>query len=66
MVDGTQLALGTSNWEESYFMASRNVELVFRDSPLAPQAAGIFDRLWTSPYAFALEPLKVYEKRKVD
>jgi len=66
VVDGTQLALGTSNWEESYFMASRNVELVFRDSPLAPQAAGIFDRLWTSPYAFALEPLKVYEKRKVD
>ena len=66
VVDGTQLALGTSTWEESYFMASRNVELVFRDSPLAPQAAGIFDRLWTSPYAFALEPLKVYEKRKVD
>jgi len=33
VVDGTQLALGTSNWEESYFMESRNVELIFRDSP---------------------------------
>lgn len=66
VVDGTQLALGTSNWEESYFMASRNVELIFRDSPLAAQAAGIFDRLWTSRYAAPLEPMKTYEKRKVD
>jgi len=66
VVDGTQLALGTSNWEESYFMESRNVELIFRDSPLANQATGIFDRLWTSHYAFTLDPLKTYEKRKVD
>jgi phosphatidylserine/phosphatidylglycerophosphate/cardiolipin synthase-like enzyme len=66
VVDGTQLALGTSNWEESYFMESRNVELIFRESPLATQAAGIFDRLWNSRYAFALDPTKAYEKRKVD
>jgi phosphatidylserine/phosphatidylglycerophosphate/cardiolipin synthase-like enzyme len=66
VVDGTQLALGTSNWEESYFAESRNVELIFRDSPLATQAAGIFDRLWNSRYAIALEPTKTYEKRKVD
>jgi len=66
VVDGTQLALGTSNWEESYFMESRNVELIFRDSPLAAQATGIFDRLWNSRYAFALDPVKTYEKRKVD
>jgi phosphatidylserine/phosphatidylglycerophosphate/cardiolipin synthase-like enzyme len=66
VVDGTQLALGTSNWEESYFMESRNIELVFRDSPLAAQAAGIFDRLWASRYAFALDPTRTYEKRNVD
>jgi phosphatidylserine/phosphatidylglycerophosphate/cardiolipin synthase-like enzyme len=66
VVDGAQLALGTSNWEESYFMDSRNIELLFRDSPLAIQAAQIFDRLWNSPYAFALDPVKAYEKRKVD
>jgi hypothetical protein len=47
-------------------MESRNVELIFRDSPLANQATGIFDRLWTSHYAFTLDPLKTYEKRKVD
>jgi len=66
VVDGTHLALGTSNWEESYFMDSRNVELLFRDSPLAAQAVRIHDRLWNSRYAFPLDPSKTYEKRKVD
>jgi phosphatidylserine/phosphatidylglycerophosphate/cardiolipin synthase-like enzyme len=66
VVDEAHLALGTSNWEESYFLDSRNIELLFRDSPLATQAAQIFDRLWNSPYAFALDPVKAYEKRKVD
>lgn len=66
VVDETHLALGTSNWEESYFSNSRNIELIFRDSPLATQAARIHDRLWNSRYAFALDPMKVYEKRKVD
>jgi phosphatidylserine/phosphatidylglycerophosphate/cardiolipin synthase-like enzyme len=66
VADETHLALGTSNWEEGYFSESRNIELLFRDSPLAAQAARIFDRLWDSRYAFALDPIKVYEKRKVD
>jgi phosphatidylserine/phosphatidylglycerophosphate/cardiolipin synthase-like enzyme len=66
VVDETHLVLGTSNWEESYFMDSRNIEVVFRDSPLAAQAARIHDRLWTSRYAAPLEPMKAYEKRKVD
>ena len=66
VVDEAQLVLGTSNWEESYFTDSRNIELIFRDSPLAAQAARIHDRLWTSRYAFVLDPAKVYEKRKVD
>ena len=66
VVDDTHLALGTSNWEGSYFTESRNIELIFRDSPLAGQAAGIFDRLWGSRYAFSLDPMKAYEKRKVD
>jgi phosphatidylserine/phosphatidylglycerophosphate/cardiolipin synthase-like enzyme len=66
VVDDTHLLLGTSNWEESYFAESRNIELVFRDSPLAAQAARIHDRLWSSRYAFPLEPMKGYERRKVD
>jgi len=66
VVDEAHLALGTSNWEESYFTGSRNIEVVFRDSPLAAQAARIHDRLWNSRYAFALDPAKTYERRKVD
>jgi phosphatidylserine/phosphatidylglycerophosphate/cardiolipin synthase-like enzyme len=66
VVDETHLILGTSNWEESYFTESRNVELIFRDSLLAVQAMHIHDRLWNSRYAFALDPAKSYEKRKVD
>ena len=66
VVDDTHLALGTSNWEENYFLDSRNVELIFRDSPLAAQATRIHERLWASTYAFALDPAKAYERRKVD
>jgi len=66
VVDDTHLALGTSNWEESYFSGSRNIELVFRDSALAAQVIRIHDRLWNSRYAFVLDPAKAYEKRKVD
>ena len=66
VVDETHLALGTSNWEESYFTDSRNIELIFRDSPMAAQAARIHDRLWNSRFAFVLDPAKTYEKRKVD
>jgi len=66
VVDEAHLALGTSNWEESYFTESRNLELIFRDSPLAAQAARIHDRLWNSRYATPLDPVKTYEKRKVD
>ena len=66
VVDGMHLVIGTSNWEESYFMDSRNVELIFRDSPLAAQAVRIHDRLWKSRFAFPLDPAKTYEKRKVD
>ncbi|MCE1203805.1 MAG: phospholipase D-like domain-containing protein [Holophagaceae bacterium] len=66
VVDEAHLALGTSNWEEGYFTESRNIEVVFRDSPLAAQAARVHDRLWSSRYAFALDPAGVYEKRKVD
>ena len=55
VVDEAHLALGTSNWEESYFTESRNLELIFRDSPLAAQAARIHDRLWNSRYATPLD-----------
>ncbi|HEX9010142.1 MAG TPA: phospholipase D-like domain-containing protein [Holophagaceae bacterium] len=66
VVDDSVLWLGTSNWEEGYFEDSRNVEAILRDPALAAQGAAIFDRLWGSRFAFPLDPVKAYEKRKVD
>ena len=66
VVDDDVLWLGTSNWEESYFADSRNVEAILRDPVMAAQGAAIFDRLWGSRFAFPLDPGKTYEKRKVD
>ena len=66
VVDDDVFWLGTSNWEEGYFTDSRNVEAIFRDPALARQGAAIFDRLWGSRFAFPLDPVKAYEKRKID
>lgn len=66
VVDDGVLWLGTSNWEEGYFEDSRNVEAIFRDPSLTAQGAAIFDRLWASRFVFPLDPVKTYEKRKVD
>ena len=66
VVDDGVLWLGTSNWEESYFLDSRNVEAILRDPVLAAQGAAIFDRLWGSRFVAPLDPMKAYEKRKVD
>jgi phosphatidylserine/phosphatidylglycerophosphate/cardiolipin synthase-like enzyme len=66
VVDDSILWVGTSNWEQDYFMASRNVEVILRQQPLATQGGEIFKKLWTSPYAAPLEPMKTYVPRKVD
>jgi phosphatidylserine/phosphatidylglycerophosphate/cardiolipin synthase-like enzyme len=66
VVDDSILWVGTSNWEQDYFMSSRNVEVILRQQPLATQGGEIFKRLWTSPYAAPLEPMKTYVPRKVD
>jgi phosphatidylserine/phosphatidylglycerophosphate/cardiolipin synthase-like enzyme len=66
VVDDRILWVGTSNWEEDYFTASRNVELILRKESLALQGRDIFRRLWDSPYAAPIEPLRTYSPRKVD
>jgi len=63
-VDGEVLWLGTSNWSQDYFTASRNVEIIAREKKLATQADGIFDRLWNSRFCTRLDPGKVYTPRK--
>ena len=49
VVDGSTLWLGTSNWEEDYFEASRNVEVILHQPELVSQAGEVFGRLWTAP-----------------
>ncbi|NTV74301.1 MAG: phospholipase, partial [Holophaga sp.] len=66
VLDGATLWVGTSNWEEDYFEASRNVEAILRQPALAKQGGEIFEKLWTSGYVKKLEPMKAYTPRKVD
>lgn len=50
VVDGRNFWLGTSNWGHGYFLGSRNVELVFRNSTLATQGQAIFAHVLRQPY----------------
>jgi len=63
-VDGEILWLGTSNWSQDYFTASRNVEIIAREKGLTAQADGIFERLWNSRFCTRLDPGKTYMPRK--
>jgi phosphatidylserine/phosphatidylglycerophosphate/cardiolipin synthase-like enzyme len=60
VVDDETLWVGTSNWSHGYFSATRGVELIFRQPELARTGAEIFGKLWASPYAAKVDPLKEY------
>lgn len=65
VADEHQLWLGTTNWERGMFMASRNVDAVFRRPVLAKQAQQIFNRLWKSSYSAPVDPSKDYVPPRV-
>jgi phosphatidylserine/phosphatidylglycerophosphate/cardiolipin synthase-like enzyme len=50
VVDGQRGWLGTSNWEYSYFMTSRDMGLVFEGKSLAGRLQQFFERDWDGPY----------------
>jgi phosphatidylserine/phosphatidylglycerophosphate/cardiolipin synthase-like enzyme len=56
VTDSEWLWVGTSNWEPSYFMDSRNVGVLVRHAGLAKQADGIFQRSWSAPSALVFGP----------
>jgi phosphatidylserine/phosphatidylglycerophosphate/cardiolipin synthase-like enzyme len=60
IVDGATLWLGTSNWSADYFEASRNVELILRDTPLCGPAQEIFRRIWDSTCAQMIDLSRAY------
>lgn len=65
VVDGRRLWVGTSNWERDYFEQSRNAS-VFIDGGETPQRAQrCFDALWTSDYAYRVDPAASYEAPRV-
>lgn len=46
--------VGSENWSENYFSASRNVGIILKDAAVAKQLNDIFARVWGSAYAKAL------------
>jgi phosphatidylserine/phosphatidylglycerophosphate/cardiolipin synthase-like enzyme len=56
VVDSSWLWLGTSNWEPSYFLTTRNVGLTVHHADLARSARRVFDKDWTSPTATPFGP----------
>lgn len=63
VTDGEWLWLGTSNWDPSYFMSSRNIGVTLRHRRLAAQVRGIFETSWQAPSAVALNDGVTLEKR---
>ena len=51
VVDGEWLWVGTSNWEPSYFLDTRNLGLTVHDPELAGEAARSFTASWNAPTA---------------
>jgi phosphatidylserine/phosphatidylglycerophosphate/cardiolipin synthase-like enzyme len=56
VVDGEWLWVGTSNWEPSYFLGTRNLGLTVHDPVLAKQADVIFAASWNAPGAAPYGP----------
>lgn len=59
-VDDNVSWIGTSNWEHSYFYGSRNIEIVSTLPPIATTLDTLFEALWTSKYAYLIDPATEY------
>jgi phosphatidylserine/phosphatidylglycerophosphate/cardiolipin synthase-like enzyme len=56
VADTSWLWLGTSNWQPSYFLTTRNVGLTVHHAELARAARRVFEQDWKSPTAVAYGP----------
>jgi phosphatidylserine/phosphatidylglycerophosphate/cardiolipin synthase-like enzyme len=61
VVDGRRVWIGTSNWERSYFYASRNVGLMVESEKLARRLDRFFVDNWDGPYAARVDPCGSYQ-----
>lgn len=55
LVDGASAWVGTENWSQDYFTQSRNVGVILKTPEVADKLGQIFERVWNSSYAKALE-----------
>ena len=58
VIDGRWSWVGTSNFSRDYYYGSRNVGLVIEGEEPAKRLDAFFEKLWTSPYAEAVDPKK--------
>ena len=56
MVTGDDSWIGTSNWEPSYFLNTRNVALNVHNAAIAAQLRRVFWNDWSQPTAVAFTP----------
>jgi len=63
VTDNEWLWLGTSNWDPSYFLSSRNIGVTMQHRRLAAQVRAIFETSWRMPSAVALATGVELEKR---
>jgi hypothetical protein len=63
VTDNEWLWLGTSNWDPSYFLSSRNIGVTMQHRKLAAQVRAIFETSWRMPSAVALAEGVTLEKR---
>jgi phosphatidylserine/phosphatidylglycerophosphate/cardiolipin synthase-like enzyme len=63
VADGEWLWLGTSNWDPSYFLSSRNLGVTLRHRPLAARVRGVFETSWRAPGAKAIREGVELERR---
>jgi phosphatidylserine/phosphatidylglycerophosphate/cardiolipin synthase-like enzyme len=64
-VDGDRFWLGTSNWEKSYFHASRNMGVVARHRRVAGELDRGFDAVWESVHAEPVDPAREYPRKRI-
>ncbi len=63
VTDGEWLWLGTSNWDPSYFVSSRNLGVTLQHKGLAGRVRSVFETSWRAPSAVPLVAGTKLERR---
>jgi len=64
VIDGTSCWIGTSNWEKSYFYATRNLGVDVQSAKITGLLRRIFMKGWDGPYTQSIKPEGDYQPRR--